>query len=83
MTDVRDISRLAYGFMASKALFVALDLDLFTQLAQGPRDRQELGQRTGASDASLATLLSALAAVGLVVQRDGRWRTLPPLNASS
>ncbi len=48
VTDVRDISRLAYGFMASKALFVALDLDLFTQLAQGPR---ELVQRTGASDA--------------------------------
>ena len=77
VTDVRDISRLAYGFMASKALFVALDLDLFTQLAQGPRDRQELVRRTGASDAALATLLSALAAVGLVVQRDGRWANAP------
>jgi hypothetical protein len=35
VTDVRDISRLAYWFMASKALFVAHDLDLFTHLAQG------------------------------------------------
>jgi hypothetical protein len=29
LTDVRDISRIAYGFMASKALFAALNLDLF------------------------------------------------------
>jgi hypothetical protein len=26
LTDVRDISRIAYGFMASKALFAALNL---------------------------------------------------------
>lgn len=28
--DVRDISAITYGFMASKALFAALDFDLFT-----------------------------------------------------
>ncbi len=77
VTDVRDISRLAYGFMASKALFVALDLELFTELAAGPLDRQELVRRTGGSDSSLATLLSALAALGLVVQRDGGWANAP------
>jgi hypothetical protein len=27
--NVRDISQIAYGFMASKVLFAALDLDLF------------------------------------------------------
>ena len=34
LTDVRDISRIAYGFMASKALFAALNLDLFSQLVE-------------------------------------------------
>ena len=33
--DVRDISAITYGFMASKALFTALDLDLFTHIERG------------------------------------------------
>ena len=33
--DVRDISAITYGFMASKALFAALEFDLFTHIAQG------------------------------------------------
>jgi hypothetical protein len=34
--DVRAISRIAYGFAASKALFVALEHDLFGKLDGGP-----------------------------------------------
>ena len=33
--DVRQISAITYGFLASKALFAALDLDLFTKIAGG------------------------------------------------
>jgi hypothetical protein len=33
--DVRDISAITYGFMASKALFAALDFDLFRHIARG------------------------------------------------
>ena len=33
--DVRDISAITYGFMASKALFAALDFDLFTRIEGG------------------------------------------------
>ena len=33
--DVKDISAITYGFMASKALFAALEFDLFTHIAQG------------------------------------------------
>src|SRR5919202_1004760 len=32
-TDPRRLSDIAYGFMASKALFAALELNLFTELA--------------------------------------------------
>lgn len=34
ITDVREIARIACGFMASKALFCALDPDLFTRLSR-------------------------------------------------
>ena len=34
ISDVRDISAITYGFMASKALFAALDFDLFTQIGR-------------------------------------------------
>jgi hypothetical protein len=37
LEDVRDISKLAYGFMALKALFVALEIDVFGSLAAGPK----------------------------------------------
>jgi len=33
--DVRDISAITYGYMASKALFAALDFDLFTHIGRG------------------------------------------------
>ncbi len=35
ITDVREISRIAYGFKAGKALLVAIDLDLFSRLSGG------------------------------------------------
>jgi len=33
--EVHEISAITYGFMASKALFAALEFDLFTHVAQG------------------------------------------------
>ena len=36
-TRRRDIAAIAYGFMASKALFAALEIGLFSLLADGPR----------------------------------------------
>jgi hypothetical protein len=37
ITDVREISRIGYGFRASRALFAALDADVFGRLADGPK----------------------------------------------
>lgn len=75
--DVREISRLAYGFMGSKALFTALDVDVFTRLAGGPRTLPQLASATGVAEHRLSTLLSALAGLGLVVAQDGRWSNAP------
>ena len=47
LTDVRAISRLAYGFMASKVLFAALNLDLFSRVSAQPKTLGELAEETG------------------------------------
>lgn len=62
-----DISGIAYGFMASQALFAALEIDLFSGLAPGPRTAVELAAATGVAPNRLQTLLDALTAIGLLV----------------
>jgi len=70
--DRQELSRIAYGFMASKALFTALGIDLFSRLADGPRTVDELCTATGVPANRMRTLVQALAGVGLVVpNRDG------------
>jgi ubiquinone/menaquinone biosynthesis C-methylase UbiE len=77
LTDVRELSRLAYGFMASKALFAALDLDLFGHLAAAPTELGELVEKTGVPANRLATLVAALIALGLVTEANGRLANSP------
>lgn len=67
-TDRRDLSEIAYGFMASKALFAALEVGLFTHLADRPCTPAELAARTGVVPVRLRTLLHALEGIGLVVR---------------
>lgn len=49
-SDRRALSTVAYGFIASKALFAALELDLFTVLAAGQRTPDALAPRTGVAE---------------------------------
>lgn len=73
LTEAEDINRLAFGFMASKALFAALHVGLFDRLAEGPADLPRLVAATGVGERRLLTLLTALAAVGLVTRDGGRY----------
>ena len=75
--DVRDISAITYGFMASKALFAALDFDLFTHIDRGAYTLVGLAKATGVSENLLLTLLAALKSLGLIVERDGRFANAP------
>jgi predicted O-methyltransferase YrrM len=75
--DVRDISAITYGFMASKALFAALDFDLFTHIDRGADNLIELAKATGLSENRLLTLLTALKSLGLIVEREGRFANAP------
>ena len=65
--DVEDISAITYGFMASKALFAALDFDLFTRIAEGINSAAALAKATSISENRLVTL-----ACGSKVRRPDR-----------
>jgi 2-hydroxy-4-(methylsulfanyl)butanoate S-methyltransferase len=75
--DVRDISAITYGFMASKALFAALDFDLFTHIDHGADSVIELAKASGVSENRLVTLVTALKSIGLIVEREGRFANAP------
>lgn len=75
--DVRQISALTYGFIASKALFAALELDLFTRIAGGTTTLAGLAEATGTAPNRLRTLLTALKAAGLVSETDGTFINAP------
>jgi 2-hydroxy-4-(methylsulfanyl)butanoate S-methyltransferase len=77
VTQRRELSSIAYGFMASKALFAALGLDLFTRLAAGARTPAELSRDTGIAAHRLQTLLHALSAVGLIVAEGPGYSNAP------
>jgi len=77
IADVRDISRIAYGFMGSKALFSALNVDLFSRLAGDGRTLDELVDETKIPPNRLRILLVALTAVGLIVCDGDRYRNAP------
>ena len=75
--DVRDISAITYGFMASKTLFAALDFDLFTHIDRGADNLTGLAKATGVSENLMLTLVTALKSLGLIVERDGRFANAP------
>jgi predicted O-methyltransferase YrrM len=76
LSDVRDISRIAYGFMASKALFAALNLDLFSMLTE-PRTLDDLVKQSGVATHRLRTLLATLTSLGLIARDDAVFRNSP------
>ena len=77
ISDVRDISRIAYGFMGSKALFSALNIGLFSHLAGGEKTLETLVAETGIAANRLSTLLAALTSIGLVTREGNTFRNPP------
>jgi len=75
--EVREISAITYGFMASKALFAALELDLFTRIARGVDLLPALARATNIRENRLLTLLTALKSLGLITERNGHFTNAP------
>ncbi|MGC9418201.1 MAG: methyltransferase [Rhodovulum sp.] len=81
LTTADQISDIAFGFMGSKALFAALGTGVFTALAKGPMTPAELAVRTPLDADRAETLLTALAALGLVTVAQGRFANSPGADA--
>ena len=80
-TEADQISNIAFGFMGSKALFVALDLKVFTHLAGGAMTAEEMAAAAGIHRDRAETLMTALAGLGLLVVEDGRFGNSPASEA--
>jgi 2-hydroxy-4-(methylsulfanyl)butanoate S-methyltransferase len=75
--EVRDISAITYGFMASKALFAALDFDLFTHIARGDDSVAAISKATDIAENRLIALLTSLKSLGLIAEHEGRFSNAP------
>lgn len=75
--DVRDTSHIAYGFMASKTLFAALDLDLFGLLATEAKTSARLDADTELVRERLEILLTDCVGLGLLVKQGDDYANTP------
>lgn len=72
-----ELSHVAFGFMASKALFGGLHVDLFTHLSEGPKSVAELSALTRTPQNRITTLATSLTSIGAIASEDGRYRNSP------
>lgn len=77
LTTAEEISDVAFGFMGSKALFAALHHGVFDTLAKGAMTAEEAAEATGLHTERVRTLLTALAALGIVSSAQGRFANSP------
>jgi hypothetical protein len=63
------IEQVAFGFMASKVLFGAIEFGVFTELAKQPLDGQALTERLGLHPRGARDFLDALVALGMLERR--------------
>src|SRR3954467_5265128 len=72
------IMDLGHAFFASRALLSAVELGVFTTLADGPLDLEALRKRVGIHDRGARDFLDALVALGMLVRhKDGRYANSP------
>jgi 2-polyprenyl-3-methyl-5-hydroxy-6-metoxy-1,4-benzoquinol methylase len=65
------------GMLGYQAVSTAVQLNIFTALAERPSTVPELAQRLHAEERGIHSLLRALAAIGYVEERDGRFHNSP------
>lgn len=71
------ILQLGLGFWASKALLSAVELGVFTHLANGPRDGEEICVDLELHPRATKDFLDALVSVGMLERTDGKYRNSP------
>jgi len=72
------ILALARGFMGSRILLSAVELDVFTLLAKGPKTAVQVAAASGTDLRATTILLDAVVAQGLVQKHDGTYSCSAP-----
>ena len=67
------ILKMAQGFMESRILLSAAELNLFTLLSKTPLSAKKIGDKINGDAKALATLLDAAAATGLLRKKDNTY----------
>jgi len=71
------ILQIGFGFWASKALLSAVEMELFTELANHPENAETLRDRLGLHPRSSQDFLDALVALGFLERRNGTYCNTP------
>ena len=71
------IMQLGFAFWGAKTLLSAVELGVFTQLAEGPLDAETLRQRLGLHPRSARDFFDALVALGMLKRHNGRYANTP------
>ena len=69
-----EISNIAFGFMASKALFVGLHCSLFTLLSKKTLSSIDLAELVKVPENRISTICTALTSIGLLIREDGMYK---------
>ena len=69
--------QLGLGFWGSKAVLSAVELGLFTELADGPLDAEAVRQRLALHPRSVHDFLDALVALGVLTRKGGTYANTP------
>lgn len=72
-----NIIQTGFGFWAARTLLSAVELRLFTVLAEGPLDAESLRQRLGLHPRSYRDFFDALVSLGFLERKDGRYSNTP------
>lgn len=75
--DPGHILQVGLGFWASKTLFSAVEMGVFTELAKGPEDLGTLQGRLGVHPRAGKDFFDALVALGFLQRADGRYSNTP------
>ena len=74
------ILQIGLAFWSSKALLSAVELEVFTHLAQGPMSGSELALATGLDARSWRDFFDALVALGMLNRQNGLYSNTPEAN---
>jgi 2-hydroxy-4-(methylsulfanyl)butanoate S-methyltransferase len=74
VTKAEEISNIAFGFMASKALFVALHSNIFTILSHNPLSSNQLSKKVKIPENRISTICTALTSIGLLSRDNGVYK---------